>query len=303
MPTEARPNLFLVGAQKCGTSALAGWLGQHPQVLMSFPKEPGYLAFGASGYDFRDGYGNAPPASKYVVRSERDYLRLFAGAGPQHRLLGEASSWYLTAPGMAKKIKTYSPNAKIIVMFRDPVERAYSAWCHARSDGVEPCEDFAAALEQESQRGDVEFLLRYRRMGLYSQALASYQACFDSSRLLVLFHEDLRSEPGQLWRRVCAFGEIDATFQPAFADRYNQSGEPRNRLLHSLLRSHRLKSAIRRVLPHQQALRIKQRLESANLQQFPPMVDATRAQLRAYYREDIEALSRMTGRDLGAWLQ
>ena len=113
MPTDRRPNFFIVGAQKSGTSALVGWLGRHPQVFMSFPKEPGYLAFGDRGYEFPDGYGRRAPAGDYVIDNEADYLDLFSQASDQHRILGEASTWYFSLPGMADKIKAYSPDARI----------------------------------------------------------------------------------------------------------------------------------------------------------------------------------------------
>lgn len=303
MPTEARPNLFIVGAQKSGTSALAAWLGQHPQVCMSFPKEPGFLAFGEHGYTYPDGYGKPAPASRYVVSDERAYLKLFAHATPQQRILGEASTWYLALPGMARKISDYSPGAKVIMILRDPVERAYSAWCHARGDNLEPCENFSAALELEAQRGEVEFLLRYQRMGLYSEALAEYQSVFPQEHLLVLFYEDVRTDPLSVWQAVCAFLAIDSAHAPAFDNRYNRSGQPRNRFVHRLLRSHQLKRVVRAALPHQWAMRAKQQVESINLEQFPAMDATSRAALRDYYRGDIQRLSRLTNRDLVAWLQ
>jgi hypothetical protein len=303
MPTEPRPNLFIVGAQKSGTSALAGWLGVHPHVCMSFPKEPGFLAFGENGYPYPDGYGNPAPASQYVVSDERSYLQLFAHATPEQRILGEASTWYFALPGMARKIQSYHPEAKIIVILRDPVERAYSAWCHARGDRLEPCDDFSTALQLESQRGEVEFLLRYRRMGLYSEALAEYQSAFPAAQLLVLFYDDIRADPSACWRTVCAFLGIDASHAPVFEHRYNRSGQPRSRFVHSLLRSHRLKRMVRNVLPHPLAMRAKRRLDDLNLEQFPAMDPGCRAALREYYRPDIQRLSRLTGRDLVAWLQ
>lgn len=302
MPTENRPNLFIVGAQKSGTSALAAWLGQHPNVCMSFPKEPGFLAFGENGYPYRDGYGNPAPASQYVVSDERAYLDLFAQATPQQWVSGEASTWYFALPGMARKIKAYNPDAKIIVILRNPVERAYSAWCHARSDRLEPCESFAAALAQEAQRGEVEFLLRYQRMGLYSEALTEYQGVFPTTQLLVLFYDDVRSDPLAVWRKVCAFLGIDDAHTPAFEHRYNRSGQPRNRFVHSLLRSHRLKRIVRAVLPHRLAMRAKQRVENVNLEQFPVMDESSRAALREYYRRDILQLSQLTNRNLATWL-
>jgi hypothetical protein len=302
MPTKARPNLFIVGAQKSGTSALAGWLGQHPQVYISFPKEPGFLAFGENGYPYKDGYGNDAPASQYVVTDERAYLALFANATPKQTILGEASTWYFAIPGVAHKIKVYNPGAKLIVILRDPVERAYSAWCHARSDLLEPCDSFSTALAMESQRGEVEFLLRYRRMGLYSEALADYQAAFSAEQLLVLFYDDLHFNPAGTWQQVCEFLGIDATQKPVFEHRYNRSGQPRHRNLHRLLRSHRLKRLVRSFLPHKLAISLKQQVDNINLQQFPAMDAASRAELMAYYRPDIEQLSKLTKRDLIAWL-
>ncbi|MDZ7785132.1 MAG: sulfotransferase [Halioglobus sp.] len=303
MPTEKRPNLFIVGAQKAGTSALAGWLSQHPQVYISFPKEPGFLAFGTDGYNFSDGYGNAAPASRYVVRDHDSYLALFAGAHAGHRIIGEASTWYLSIPGMAQKLKDYNPRARVILVLRNPVERAYSAWCHARGDRLEPCESFAEALALEEQRGEVEFLLRYRRMGLYAQALEEYLDAFGTGHVLVMFHDDMRGNPVVFWEQVCNFLQIDASAEPAFKFRYNRAGEPRSRLLQRLLRSHRVKQTVRRLLPHRVSLSIKNRLDDANLRDFPPMENTVRDELRDYYRDDIRRLAALTDRDLEAWLR
>ncbi|HEY6131530.1 MAG TPA: sulfotransferase [Halioglobus sp.] len=303
MPTETRPNLFIVGAQKSGTSALAGWLSQHTEVLMSFPKEPGFLAFRESGYPYRDGYGKPAPASQYVIRNEPAYFKLFSHATPQQRIIAEASTWYFAIPGTARKIKTFNPEARIIVILRNPVERAYSAWCHARSDQLEPCASFAAALQLESQRGEVEFLLRYRRMGLYSQALEEYLDIFPAPQLLVLFHDDLRSDPLAMWRKVCVFLGIDHSKAPVFGRQYNRSGLPRNRFLHGVLRSHRLKRFVRDLLPHRFTIGLKQRVDNLNLQNFPVIDAASRAELKEYYRPDIQQLSLLTKRDLVAWLQ
>lgn len=303
MSTEARPNLFIVGAQKSGTSALAGWLGQHPEAHMSFPKEPGYLAFGAAGYPFPDGYGRPAPASRYVVRDEASYLALFAGADDRARVLGEASTWYLAIPGMAARLNSFNPRARALIVLRNPVDRAWSAWRHARRDDVEPCADFRDALARESQRGEVEFLLRYRRMGLYAGAIEEYREAFGPARLRVLFYDDLRSDPARFWREVCGFLGIDPAFEPPFELRYNRGGEPRSRALQRLLGSQQLKRAARAVLPHRVGLAIKGRVEDANLREPPPPDASLRAELLEYFREDIAQVSRLTGRDLGSWLQ
>lgn len=303
MHTEQRPNFFIVGAQKSGTSALAGWLQQHPGVFMSFPKEPGYLAFGEAGYPFPDGYGRLAPASDWVVNDEQAYLDLFSTASAEQTVLGEASTWYFSVSGAAQHIKNYSPKAKILIILRNPADRAYSAWCHARRDNLEPCTDFAKALEMEQERGEVEFLLRYHRMGQYSEALAEYQTLFDRSQLLVLFYEDLIGDERALWERLCAFLEIDPLDEAPRQRTLNKSGQPRSELMQRLLKSFRLRKAVKKLIPYKGAVLIKEKLDKVNLRRFPPLDPVNRKRLQDYYRQDIKRLEGLTGRDLDPWLQ
>jgi len=302
MPTETRPNFFIVGAQKSGTSALTGWLQLHPRVFMSFPKEPGYLAFLEGGYPYPDGYGRPAPASKWVVSDREKYLDLFAEAPDDSAVIGEASTWYFSTPGVAARIKQYSPDAKILVILRNPADRAYSAWCHARREQLEPCDDFASALDMEQERGEVEFLLRYHRMGLYSEALKEYQSLFDPSRLLLLFYEDLVGDEAILWQKLCAFLDIDALEKVPQQRRLNQSGQPRSRVVQSMLKSYRFRRAVRAVVPFRGAAFIKEKLDNVNLKRFPALDEASRYRLRQFYREDIEKLSLLTDRNLDSWL-
>ncbi len=302
MLSSRRPNLFIVGAQKSGTSALSAWLSEHPQVFMSFPKEPGYLCFSEKGYCYNDGYGKRAPASRYVVTDKSAYEHLFAAAKTQHTVLGEASTWYFAMPGMPEQIASYSQDAKIVLILRNPVDRAYSAWCHARRDKLEPCEDFVSALALEESRGEIEFLLRYHRMGMYSSALAHYRAVFDERHLLVLFYDDLQSDPDDVWNRLCKFLKVDALPRPLRQRSFNKSGEPRSQLIQSLLKSYRFKSFFRAVLPLRLSSWVKGQIDRANLRQFPPIQESVATELKAYYRADIEALMQITGRDLSHWL-
>ncbi len=302
MPAERRPNFFIVGVQKAGTSALAVWLGRHPQVFMSSPKEPGYLAFLEKGYGYADGYGRPAPAGKYVVSDQQDYLDLFSAATPGNRVIGEASTWYFSIPGVAARIKGFSPDAKVVVVLRNPCERAYSAWCHARRDNLEPCADFSSALAQEDERGDVEFLLRYRRMGLYSEALAEYLSIFDPSRLLVLLYEDTIGDEIALWQKLCDFLAIYDFGEPPPRRKLNRSGQFRSRSLEKLLRSPGLRAAARTLLPRHSAGNIRDSIAALNLKSFPGLDEEERRELQDFYRKDITELARMIGRDLSSWL-
>jgi len=140
-------------------------------------------------------------------------------------------------------------------------------------------------------------------MGLYSQALAEYQATFPSTQLQVLFYDDLRTDPRALWQDICAFLEIDSSVIPAFEFSYNRSGKPRFPILQNLLRSYRFKRFMRLFIPHRLAIRLKTRVDDINLQRFPDMDSACRAELREYYRQDIQALAKLTKRDLSSWLK
>lgn len=302
MPTERRPNLFVVGAQKSATSALAGWLVRHPEAFMSQPKEPGYLAFGEKGYHFPDGFGQPSPPAFYVPKSERDYLALFSEAGPKHRVIGEASTWYFAEPNVAENIRAFSPDAKIVISLRNPADRAYSAWCHARARQQEPYETFAEALDNDTGRTDIEHILRYHRMGLYSQDLQHYRDVFGQDRVLLMFYQDISADPLAQWHKLCVFLNIDPAHEPVFGNRYNVSGQPRSPTLHKLLKSHQVRKLASSLLPHNVSVRIKNRIESVNLENFPPLGDADRSRLIEYYRDDINRLETLSGRDLSDWL-
>ncbi|AHE97598.1 sulfotransferase [Thioalkalivibrio paradoxus ARh 1] len=298
----ARPNLFIVGAQKSGTTTLANWLMLHPQAFMAFPKEPGYLAFGERGYRFPDGHGRTSPAREWVVTSHGKYLGLFQKARADQRIIGEASTWYLAVPGTAERICREFPDARIVVILRNPVERAYSAWCHARRDGLEPIEDFEQALDAEPARGESEFLLRYLHMGRYVRQLRPYLESFPRERLLVLLFDDLRRDPQAVWRRLCLFLDIDPELASIAGHARNRSGIPRVRLLQSLATSHRLKHHLLRMLPFDLLSQLRHWVEKRNLRPFPPLPVAAHERLRNEYRDEIVELGHLLGRDLDHWL-
>ncbi len=302
MPIERRrPNLFLVGAQKSGTTTLATMLASHPDIFMCSPKEPGFLAFGESGYTALDGYGRQARAKRWVVRSEQTYLKLFRRASPATRFLGDASTWYLSEPGCAERLRAFNPEARIIVILRQPADRAYSAWCDARRNDEEPSETFAEALAQEKYRDTPSHLLRYREMGCYARYLRRYIEVFGRQRLLLLFYEDLRDHPEALWRRCCNFLGLPIDAAPT-AHQQNRAGMPRSRLLHKLMRSESLKSSLRAVLPMPLLAGIKSRLEGINMQRFPPLPPALREQLTIEKIDEIRELEVITGRNLQHWL-
>src|SRR5438093_448879 len=132
-----RPDFFIVGAPKCGTTAMYAYLRQHPQIFMPFHKEP--LFFGS---DLTTRYGRM---------SLEEYLALFADASRGQRI-GEASAWYLYSATAAAEIKAFAPDAQIVVMLRDPVEVMRAQHSQLLFNMQETLTSFAEALAAEADR-------------------------------------------------------------------------------------------------------------------------------------------------------
>ena len=131
------PNLFIVGAPKCGTTSLDNYLRQHPDVFMSPKKEPHY--FGSDLYAPR------------FIRDWETYRVLFSGATDE-AVVGEASVWYLYSQNAAREIHSVCPNAKIIIMLRNPVDQMHSLHSQRLYSGLETIRDFEDALAAEADR-------------------------------------------------------------------------------------------------------------------------------------------------------
>lgn len=206
-----RPDVFIVGAPKCGTTAMSDYLDQHPDVFMA-TKELHY--FGADLVRRR-----TPPPSL------DEYLGCFKGAGTALRL-GEASVRYLVSVSAAAEIRAFSPDARIIIMLRDPVELMVALHAELAFSGVEDIQDFATALDAEPDRragrritaaANVAEDLFYRSIVDFAPQVERYLGAFGRDRVLVLFLEDLRRDPAGTVASVYRFLGVDDRFQPVLA--------------------------------------------------------------------------------------
>src|SRR5918997_468574 len=136
------PNFLIIGAMKSGTTALYYYLEQHPQIYMSPVKEPNFFCSGG-----QEGW-----ESKSVTRI-RAYQYLFKDVSDE-KAIGEASHCYLYEPQAVARIQEHLPDAKLVAILRNPVDRAYSHFLHMVRNGTEPLTDFGQALEEEEIRAD-----------------------------------------------------------------------------------------------------------------------------------------------------
>lgn len=300
------PNFMVVGAAKAGTTALYEYLRQHPDVFMSRWKEPKYFAFDPEDpVDYRAPDGPAP-VNASTVRDRSEYESLFAGAVDESAI-GEATAIYLYSEVAPRRIAGTTPDARIVAILRNPVDRAFSSWTHLVRDGREPLA-FRDALEAEPERiaQNYGFLWRYVDLGWYSRQLDRYEEWFPTEQMLVLLYDDLRGDPVGTCQRVFAFLGVDETFVPDTDLQPNRSGQPRNRLVHRMLNpptpvTRRLwdltPSGLREPLR-----RVQTRLTNRNLDALRMSSD-DRALLVERFRPEVERLEVRLHRDLHHWLE
>lgn len=307
IPTDApKPNFFIIGAAKSGTSTIWHHLQEHPDVFMSPRKHTRFFAFGAEESGFRGPPPRNPP-KPYAITDSRAYHALFEGA-TNETAIGEASWTYLYRPEASGRIQEYAPNAKIIAILRNPADRAFSHYRQNVQAGREPIADFAQALEQGEVRLRENWWpeFHYVHMGLYHAQLERYFQLFDRAQIKVYLYEDLAWDPYGLLRDAFGFLGVDGAFTPGKIIRSNPTGAPKVKSLHLVLR--RLESVrpfVERFVSDrrfQPFLRLGRTLNNRNTSRLKLSSAENRRLIDRYFREDILALQDLIQRDLSAWL-
>ncbi len=294
------PNFLIIGAEKSGTTSLYHYLRQHPDIFMCRSKELYFFAYEGERPDHR-GPGDLTFDRNIVTRLE-DYLAHFDSVANE-KAIGEACPQYLYVPKAAERIRHHLPDARLVVVLRNPADRAYSIYMHLVRMGRETAANFAEALEREDARLRARWgpARGYRTNGFYSEQIARYDRLFGRSRLRIYLFEDLRDDPVFLVQDICRFLGVDDRFVPDVSLRFNVTGITRSRALRNFIRGPNLvKDLYRRLLPQGVRQRVTTTVETFNVRKvpFPPDV---RADLVAGYREDIRKLEVRLGRDLSHW--
>lgn len=302
----ALPTFVVIGAAKSGTTALYNYLRQHPDVYMTPREEPSFFAFADESPRFNGPDGTEASVNHTAVTSQSDYEALFAGAKPG-QARGDISPGYLYWPGTAERLARMVPDVRIVAVLRHPVDRAYSAFMHARRESKEPLSDFCAALRAEPARiaADFGFLWRYADLGRYANQLAVYFELFPREQVFVALYDDLAADPHGLCARVQDFIGVDPSFVPDVSLRHNPSGIPRSRLAYRWLGSDSVIAQIaRRAAPlvgNERLKELQARLRHRLLRR-EGLDPALRYELVGEWREEIQRLAALTDQRLDHWL-
>jgi hypothetical protein len=318
IPEIPLPNFFLVGAPKAGTTSLYHYLDQHPQIYMSPVKEPHYFSEEIRFENFTEElqsltvpklaafreYIEGPMSTKFsagLVADWADYVRLFRGVRGE-AAIGEASVSYLWSPTAAHNIARHFPEARILIMLRNPVELAFSNYLAGASlaDSYFPFHGHVeAALKSKSTR--IGKLYPFLEFGLYYEQVRRYFALFPRECVGVHLYDEYVREPARLLQDIFRFLHVDTHFVPNLSRKHMQPRVPRSYFAKQALERVGLWQMAGALMPSPiRPLLRRIAFQSRSALQIDP---ADRARLLAFYRDDIRKLADLLGRDLSAWLR
>lgn len=294
------PNFLIIGAAKSGTSSLDRYLAQHPDIYM--PKKKEAHIFSIPDFPERFNGPGDEGMNEETIRNREDYERLFDGVQGQHAV-GESSVFYLYYPGTAKRIYEANPNMKLIVMLRNPVDRAFSAYMHVVRDERETL-SFEDSLAQEAIRrvNHYEPMWLYRELGLYADQLTRFYDVFPREQIKVILFEDFARNTEKWVSEVFEFLGVDPTVSIDTGLRHNESGLPKSRALFNFIsKPNPIKEIFKPLVPEALRERIGIQAKSMILERVT-MDPHTREELTSFFKPDIERLSALIGQNLDRWL-
>jgi hypothetical protein len=323
--TMLLPNFFVIGAPRSGTTSLYEYLSAHPDIYMSAVKEPDFFARPSLdgvhplGQNGTCSLEDAAKLDRGVEADLSEYTALFSEAELQTRR-GEASAVYLGHPTAAWHLRAYASDAPMIAILRDPAERAFSHYIHARriyaehgrtsavgAEGRSIDEEFSGAVEAAYEDGpppvatsDPEVWIR---SGLYFDHLTRWYSLFPKDQMLLFLFEDLVRDPNEVMRRIYGFLGVDESFALPTTEAFNASIVPRsNRVFGLFTTRNRLMRSARSIAPARArafAMRTRNRLLG---REKPPIDAELHHKLRVIYRNDTRALQELIERDLSTWM-
>ena len=303
------PNFLLIGAAKSGTTSLASYLNQHPQVFIPPDnKEPNF--FMMEGLDLppfggpADGKTLYEKIYKFSVTDFERYQALFQKAGGV-KAIGEASVPYLYYPQAPEKIKTYLPDVKLIAILRNPVDRLYSHYLMVREKYLLEPLTLPRAIAQEPERIRLNWGWdwHYASLGMYYTQLKRYYDLFEAEQLKVFLYEDFCQNPLETVQAIYRHTGVEDNFIPDMSKRSKASRQSRSLFVAQALDSNSAFGGyLKQVMPHRPYWQLVRTLKKLNSRSVSPLSVEMRDRLKNHFREENLQLQGLIKRDLADWL-
>jgi len=294
-----KPNLYIIGAAKSGTTSLQRYLSKHREVFFCKPKEPRFFSSKFTHFPHH-GLGD-DIADHFTVQEMGKYIDLFKDVTSE-KIIGEASVDYLYYYRAAEEIKKFSPDAKIIILLRNPVDRAFSAYVHLKSAGRESL-SFEEGLKQEKNRMDdnFEFIWFYKDVGKYYQQVKTYLEVFGEENTFIILFDEMKKDIKNIMKKIMLFLNIKPDINLVEPIKYNLSGIPKNKTVDRIFKNRQLQNLVKEIFPSQMIRKMGYKILEKNLKK-PILAEKARLELTDYFAKDIIKLQDLIGRDLSRWL-
>ena len=291
------PNFLIIGASKCGTTALYYYLKQHPEISFSDLKEPKYFSSVNESFP-HNGIGDRS-VDRYAIKSLTEYKALFADI--DNKRVGDASPDTLYFfDKTASHIKETLGDVPIVIMLRNPVKRAFSAFMYLKRDSREKL-NFRDGLLAENIRlkDNWDFIWGYKKCGLYYNQVKSFTDNF--SNVKVVLQEDLKNDTSATLEDIHSFLEVDEKFKTDVSIKHNESGTPNNIFSKFLLsRNNIFSTVIRELMKRFIPRNLLEKVASKSLERMS-ILEKDEIALKPYFFNDICKLEKLINKDLSSW--
>jgi len=279
-------NLFIVGTPKAGTTSLHHYLNEFPEILMSIRKEPDFF----SDREIQEQglyYGTSR------INTLSKYNSLFS-SWIDEPIIGEASVSYLFYPSVPERIKLYNENSKIIIMLRNPIERAFSHYLMDYRLGLT-----SNSFEEEFDKKETLNFQQYFLLGNYFHQVKRYLNIFGKENIHIIWYSDFKENTANELNKVISFLGLNTDFKLDFNKIHNSFSMPKNNFIRKIYSIVWLRKTLSFLLPANFLIYIKTVL--FNKGNKPRLSDRIRELLRKYYLPDIERLEELLSVNLSQW--
>lgn len=287
--------LMIVGAQKSGTSSLLRYLAQHPDI---YPHPQPEMTYFLQDHEYNRGYESA--YSKYFSKC------------PDGQYLIAKNVMVMCSTEKMQRIYEHNPKMHLVVLLREPVSRAYSAYWWARRRGWENVKSFEDALAaEETRHSDDWFKWRqclYKFNSIYFSHVSNLYELFGKEQVHCFLTDDLTTDSMSICQNIFTIMGVISEFEPTVSKRINQAAMPRSdrfgHLFTQFLASRNpMRRAIRKLIPDAAAYKFRKAILDLNEKPFtPPKINPqTSVELNKFFTPHNEKLSELIGQDLTHW--
>jgi len=281
---EKWPNFFIVGAPKAGTTSLYEYLKDIPGIFMSPVKEPNYFSI-----TILDDNHELNP-----IRNKTEYLNLFRAVN-EEKIIGEASTYYLSDVKAPELIHRVSPGAKILISLRDPAEREYSHFL-MEEKYLKTNNSFHEELENELinyKTSQKNYALKY---GLYADNIKRYIDIFGKNQVKIIIFEEWITSVEKTIRQILKFLELPDSLIDHSSLSYNEYKIIRGKISKQILQSKRISKIAKAIMTKSQRDSLREKLYKRRNK--PEMREEDRKILKKFYQDDVKKLQKIIGQKL-----